>query len=103
MRSPVRWGLVAAAAASLAWTTVAPVKVTPVITEGHVLASFSAPSAFTGDAEHVMQTGLLLTFTFTVELRQPSALWFDRTLAETTVASSVKYDALANSYQVSKL
>jgi len=97
------WGLVVAAALGLAWAGIVPVKVTPIVNEGRVLASFSAPSAFTGDAEQVMRTGLLLTFTFTVELRQPSSLWFDRTLAETTVASSVKYDSLTTAYQVTKL
>ena len=103
MRSRARWGLVAAAALGLAWTGAMAVKVTPVVSDGRVLASFSAPSAFTDDAAHVMHTGLLLTFTFTVELRQPSPLWFDRTLAETTVASSVTYDSLTSAYQVSKL
>jgi hypothetical protein len=103
MRPRTRWGLLVAAALGLAWAGVVPVKVTPIVNDGRVLASFSAPSAFTDDAEHVMRTGLLLTFTFTVELRQPSPLWFDRTLAETTVASSVKYDSLTSAYQVSKL
>lgn len=98
-----RGWLLPAIGLSLAWTGGVPVKVTPIVNAGHVLASFSAPAAFTGEAEHVMQSGLLLTFTFTVELKQPSTLWFDRTLAETTVAASVKYDSLTSAYQVSRL
>ena len=96
--------LVVVALATLAWTSgAAPFKVTPIVNpDGRVLASFSAPSAFSADAEHVMQSGMLLQFTFTVQLRRPSTLWFDRTLAETIAMSSVKYDSLTGGYQVSK-
>jgi hypothetical protein len=48
-----------------------------------------------------MRSGMLLNFTFTVQLRKPS-LWLDRTLAETVAMSSVKYDSLTGIYQVSK-
>jgi len=41
--------------------------------------------------------------TYVAELRRSSALWFDHTIAATTVASSVKFDTLTGSYQVSKL
>jgi len=77
--------------------------VTPVVTQdGRVLASFSAPAAFSNESDHVVRSGLLLTFTFTVQLRKPSTLWLDRTLAETTVGSSVKYDGLTGAYQLTK-
>ena len=99
-----RWPLIAVLLSLTATATLlAQVKVTPVVSQdGRVLASFSAPAAFSGEADHIMKSGLLLTFTFTVQLRKPSALWFDPTLAETTVGSSVKYDSLTGSYQLTK-
>jgi hypothetical protein len=39
--------------------------------------------------------------TFTVDLKRPSAFWWDRTVASTTVAASVKFDNLTGAYQVS--
>jgi hypothetical protein len=81
----------------------AEIEVQPVVTDGHVTASFAAPSCFTDDARAVLRSGLILTFTFTVDLRRPSAVWFDHTVATATVASSAKYDNLTGNYQVSKL
>jgi hypothetical protein len=80
-----------------------PIAVTPVVADDRVLASFTTASSFAADAHEIVKSGLLLTFTFTVELRRPSAVWFDRTLASVTVASSVKFDNLTGVYQVSKL
>jgi Domain of unknown function (DUF4390) len=81
----------------------APIQVTPVVADGQVSASFIAPGAFGTDVREVIRSGLLLTFTFTVELRRPSSVWLDHTLGTVTVASSVKFDNLTGAYQVSKL
>jgi hypothetical protein len=81
----------------------ADVKVTPVVSDGKVFASFSAASAYNDGAREVMQSGLLLTFTYIVELRRPSTIWFDPMNGRTTVAASVKFDSLTGVYQVSKL
>jgi hypothetical protein len=89
--------------ASLATLLAADIRVTPLVAEGRVFASFAAPAAVTDDAREVMRSGLQLTFTFDVQLRRPSQVWWDRTLAAVTVASSVKFDNLTGVYQVSKL
>ena len=81
----------------------APIRVTPVVAGGEVSASFVAPGAFTSDAQAVLESGLLLTFRFTVELRRPADLWWDRTIREVTAGSSVKYDTLTGAYHVSRL
>ena len=78
------------------------IRVTPLVAEGRVLASFSAPSAFSEDARAVMQSGLLLTFTYTLELRRPATIWLDRTMAIATVAAQVKFDTLTRLHQVTK-
>jgi len=79
------------------------VRVTPVVADGRVYASFTAPTAYGDDTERAVQTGLPLTFTFLIDLRRPSTIWFDRTIGSATVSSSVKFDNLTHVYQVSKL
>jgi len=80
----------------------AEIKVTPVVTAGHVSASFAAPDAFTEDSREVVKSGLPLTFTYLVEVRRPSTVWLDRTLGSETVSASVKFDNLTSVYQVTK-
>ena len=78
------------------------VLVTPLVTDGRVMASFRAPGAFDADARELVRSGLPMTFTYTVELRSPTVFWFDGTLATADVAASAKYDTLTATYQVSK-
>jgi len=102
----VRWLALALAGllpAALSPVPTATIRVTPLVTEGRVSASFSATEAFGEDAHAVVQSGLLLTFTFDVELRRPSAIWLDHTLASLVTASTAKLDTLTGMYQVSKL
>ncbi len=77
--------------------------VTPLVTEGRVLASFTAAAAFDEDARELLKSGLPVTFAYAVDLRNPSLLWFDGTLASVEVSASAKYDTLTDTYQVSKL
>ena len=78
-------------------------RVIPVVDNGRVLASFTAPAAWTAEARALVQSGLALTFSFEVDLRRPSSVWFDTTLAQAVVASSVKFDALTGTYQLARL
>jgi len=94
---------VIAGLASVAVVAAAEIRVTPLVADGQVFASFAAPAAVTEDARAVMRSGLPLTFTFAVELRRPATIWWDSTLADVRVASSVKYDNLTSVYQISKL
>ena len=81
----------------------ADVRITPVQDAGKVLASVSAPSAYSSDVRDAVQSGVAVTLQFVVELKRPSALWFDSTLATVKVSSVVKFDNLARVYQVSKV
>jgi hypothetical protein len=82
---------------------VEPIQVTPLVTDGQVVVSFTAPTSYGQEVQETVQSGLLVTFTFGVELRRPSTVWVDQTLGTATVASSVKFDNLTGVYQVSKL
>lgn len=77
------------------------IRVTPVIADRTVAASFAAGAALGADVREVVQSGLLMTLTFVVELRRPSGTWWDRTVGTTTVSSSIKFDNLSGIYQVS--
>jgi hypothetical protein len=88
---------------SLAAAAAGEIRVTPLVADGRVFASFGAPAALTDDAREVMRSGLPLTFTFHVALCRPSTIWWDRTLAELRLASSVKFDNLTGVYHVSRL
>jgi hypothetical protein len=79
------------------------VRVTPVLADDKVMATFAAPSVFSSSVREAVQSGMGVTFTFTAELKRSSTLWFDRTLGSVDVASTVKFDTLTGAYHVSKL
>jgi hypothetical protein len=81
----------------------ADLRVTPLSADGHVFASVEAPAAYTDDLRDAVQSGLPVKLTFIIDLKRPSSIWFDHTVATTTVESSVKFDNLTRQYQVSKL
>lgn len=81
----------------------ADIRVTPLVADGQVFVSFTAPRALGPDAHELVQSGLLMTLTFTIDLKQPSTAWFDRSLAQVSVSSSVKYDNLTAVYHVSRM
>lgn len=78
------------------------IRVTPIVAEGHVAVSFTAGASFGDDARAVIQSGLPMTMTFTIDLKRPSGFWWDRTVGSVTVAATVKLDTLTGVYQVSK-
>jgi uncharacterized protein DUF4390 len=89
---------------SLTWSASGEVTVTPVVKdETHVFASFSAAPAFDDDVRKIVQSGLLLTFTYTIDLSRPSTVWFDHRLCGTSVGASVTFNSLTAKYQVQKL
>ena len=96
------WLLAAALAAPIGLAAAGEVTVTTVVSDGRVLASFAAPSAWTADIKELVRSGLVLTFSFDVELRRPAML-FDSTLARVRIGSSVKFDNLTGTYQLSRL
>lgn len=87
----------------LAAVMAGPILVKPIVSsDQRVLVSLSAPAAFTDETRGVVKTGLTLTFTYDIELRRPSTLWFDSTLARTRLAAAVRFDSLTSTYLVSK-
>lgn len=79
------------------------IRVTPLVRDGQVLVSFSAPGALTEELRDAIQSGLVVTFTYGIELRERAFLWFDRTLGEMELGATVRYDNLSRTYHVSRL
>lgn len=79
------------------------IRVTPLVRDGEVLLSFSAPGAVTAELREAIRSGMVVTFTYDVTLRQNAFLWFDRTLAETEIAANVRFDNLTRTYHVTRM
>jgi len=79
------------------------IRVTPLARDGQVYVSFEVLDAFSDDTRDAMQSGLLTTFTYDVELRRPTPMWFDRLVGAVQVTATVKYDNLTRRYHVSVL
>src|ERR1017187_2122655 len=93
--SPARgWLALAGVVLGAAVLVAADLRVTPISTDGRVFASVVAPSAYSADLREAVHSGLPVTLTFIIDLKRPSSIWFDHTVATTTVASSVKFDNL---------
>lgn len=90
-------------AAALAAQNGDAVKVTPVVADGAVSVSFEASNALGGDTRAVVESGLLVTLTFVVDLKRPATGWWDRTVRSEVVSSTVKLDTLSGSYHVSRM
>lgn len=89
--------------AALAAPGVTEIHVTPIVGDGQVLVSFSAPSAVDKESREFVQSGLLMTLNFVVDLKQASTAWFDRGIARVHLSSSVKFDNLTGVYHVSRM
>jgi hypothetical protein len=69
---------------------------------GRVLVSFTLVNGFTSELQEAIRSGLESTIAYEVELRRGGILWFDRTVAASTVTSSVWYDNLTRQYRLSR-
>jgi hypothetical protein len=68
-----------------------------------IVVSFSTARAVTPAVEQSIASGLPTTFTYDVELRRPSAFWFDKLVASARIAVTVRFDPLTRRYHVTLL
>ena len=78
------------------------VRVRPLHRDGQIFVSFELADAFSEEIRAAIRSGLPTTFSYDVELRRAIRFWFDRTVAATTVAASVRYDNLTRRYHLSR-
>ena len=76
--------------------------VTPIARNGQVLVSFQLNDGFNADVRDAIHSGLPTTFSYQINLRRGTSVWFDRTIASVTISASVKFDNLTRRYQMSR-
>jgi hypothetical protein len=70
--------------------------------DGRVLVSFTLANGFTGELQAAIRSGLAATIAYEIELRRGGTLWFDRTIATSTVTATARYDNLTRQHQLSR-
>lgn len=78
------------------------ISVTPILAGGSVAAGFAAGPVVGPDVRTLVESGLVVTLTFVVDLKRPATGWIDRTVRSESVSASIKFDTLSGSYQVSR-
>jgi hypothetical protein len=68
--------------------------------DGRVLVSFTLENGFTGELQAAIRSGLAASISYEIELRRGGLLWFDRTIATSTVIASARYDNLTRQHQL---
>lgn len=77
--------------------------VTTLPRDGQVLVSFELPGAYTDELRDTIESGLATTFTYEVELRDPTPFWLDRTIDRATISATVRFDSLTRQYTVTRI
>ena len=75
-------------------------RITPFITDNHVVVSFELNDAYTDAVREAIASGLRTTFTYELELRTPA--WIDRTVGTTVVATTDRYDNLTRRHTLTR-
>lgn len=70
--------------------------------DGRVLVSFTLANGFTSELQAAMRSGMPATIAYEIELRRGGLLWFDRTMATSTVTATARYDNLTRQHQLSR-
>jgi hypothetical protein len=79
------------------------IKVAPQTRGDAIVVSFSTTRAVTPAVEQAIASGLPTTFTYDVELRRPSAFWFDKLVDSARIAVTVRFEPLTRRYHVTLL
>ena len=91
-----------ASVAALVAATSAGLVVTPIWRDGHMLVSFEVTDGVTPELRDGIRSGLSTTFLYEIDVRRGTIAWFTRSVASTTVTSTVQFDNLTRRYQLSR-
>jgi hypothetical protein len=75
-------------------------RITPFISDNHVLVSFELNDAYSDAVREAIASGLRTTFTYELELR--TFAWIDRTIGTTIVATTDRYDNLTRRHTLTR-
>jgi hypothetical protein len=78
-------------------------EVKSLVKDGRVLVSFTLVNGFTSELQAAIRSGMAgVAIAYEIELRRGGTLWFDRTLATSTVTASARYDNLTRQHRLSR-
>jgi hypothetical protein len=80
----------------------AELQVSTVARDGRVFVSCTLSDGVLAEVEEAIRSGLATTVSYDADLRRPVSVWFDRTLASSTVTAAVQRDTLTGRYQISR-
>src|SRR5262249_53667822 len=75
-------------------------KITPFISDNHVVVSFELDDAYNDSVREAIASGLRTTFTYELELR--TFAWIDRTIGTTVVSTTDRYDNLTRRHTLTR-
>ena len=75
-------------------------RITPSISDNHVVVSFELNDAYTDAVREAIASGLRTTFTYELQLRTPA--WIDRTIGTAIVATTDQYDNLTRRHTLTR-
>jgi hypothetical protein len=75
-------------------------KITPFISDNHVVVSFELDDAYNDAVREAIASGLRTTFTYELELR--AFAWIDRTIGTTVVSTTDRYDNLTRRHTLTR-
>jgi len=75
-------------------------KITPSISDNHVVVSFELADAYGDAVREAIASGLRTTFTYELELR--TFAWIDRTIGTTVVSTTDRYDNLTRRHTLTR-
>jgi hypothetical protein len=75
-------------------------KITPFISDNHVVVSFELDDAYNDAVREAIASGLRTTFTYELELR--TFAWIDRTIGTTSVSTTDRYDNLTRRHTLTR-
>jgi len=75
-------------------------RITPFISDNHVLVTFELDDAYNDAVREAIASGLRTTFTYELELR--TFAWIDRTIGTTVVSTTDRYDNLTRRHTLTR-
>ncbi len=106
MRTRVRRWILSLAvvvfAASVAVRAAETLQIRPTVHDDQVIVSYELDDAYTDAVRDAIASGLRTTFTYELELRAKTSVWFDRLVASAVVTVSDRFDNLTRRHSLTR-
>lgn len=98
----VVWAVAALVAVPVALRAAESLQIRPTVHNEEVLVSYELDDAYTDAVRDAIASGLRTTFTYELELRTKTSVWFDRVVATSLVTVSDRYDNLTRRHTLTR-